>query len=280
MMEEKIVVFLDILGFKELINKMVSDKKLKDKIINVLKFTKIQADENDLKKKRKEFREKFKYKVEDIPDIKYEITTFSDSIVISSKIENFQSLFIKVFEIVRELFLNGFLCRGGCSVGELYHENGIVFGEGLVNSYEIESSLSKYPRVIITGKVKEIIDAEWQIKLTNSKQNAVFKNAMISLNKYSIFKNIFEDMDGLAFLNPFPTKLNYFEKIDQYKSEKDILLGYSNVLLEKYSELDTIKNVHEMNIHSKLKWLAKKYNEIVVVKWNEEHEDKLDMVNL
>jgi hypothetical protein len=41
------------------------------------------------------------------------------------------------------------LIRGAVTSGPLYHSGGIVFGQGLVKAYEMESQMAKYPRIIV-----------------------------------------------------------------------------------------------------------------------------------
>jgi hypothetical protein len=45
------------------------------------------------------------------------------------------------------------LVRGGATVGNLYHSNGIVFGDALIEAYRLESSVAVYPRVVLSQKI-------------------------------------------------------------------------------------------------------------------------------
>ena len=55
-----------------------------------------------------------------------------------------------VQDIARWSLLSGFLIRGGITIGKLYHNatQGVVFGEALVEAYNLESKDAIYPRVI------------------------------------------------------------------------------------------------------------------------------------
>lgn len=44
---------------------------------------------------------------------------------------------------------NGILVRGGLSEGLHFSNNIIIFSEGLVKSYDIESKIAIYPRIVI-----------------------------------------------------------------------------------------------------------------------------------
>lgn len=41
------------------------------------------------------------------------------------------------------------LSRGGIAVGELYHQNGIIYGPALLTAYQLESQAATYPRIVL-----------------------------------------------------------------------------------------------------------------------------------
>lgn len=88
-----------------------------------------------------------------------EITCFSDFIVISSEVvkENinviFSTLVTQVAYISKELLLRNILVRGGVAIGDLYHKDNIVFGQGLIEAYRIESEIAEYPRIVLSDKL-------------------------------------------------------------------------------------------------------------------------------
>jgi hypothetical protein len=110
------------------------------------------------------------YKISIIP----EITTFSDNVVVSypsghleepelpSATEHFESLWavfvlndaIRILKVVAEHALRvGLLIRGGLSFGQLYHDGDVVFGEALVDAYELERTHAKNPRILVSERV-------------------------------------------------------------------------------------------------------------------------------
>ena len=52
---------------------------------------------------------------------------------------------------------HGLFFRGGLSAGKCYIDDQIVLGEGLIDAYEIESTLSIYPRVVVSSKLVKAI---------------------------------------------------------------------------------------------------------------------------
>jgi hypothetical protein len=107
-----------------------------------------------------------------------EVTAFSDNIVVSYpsfadetsvsietprhlRIEPLWAKFmcqdaIRILSGVAEMGLRiGVLIRGGFSFGQLYHANGVVFGEGMVDAYHLESKHASHPRVLVSERIIE-----------------------------------------------------------------------------------------------------------------------------
>ena len=86
------------------------------------------------------------------------VTSFSDCVVVSSPITNATSceMVLALATKYWDRWLdNGFLGRGGATVGQLVHRNGVVFGPALVEAYELEAKTAVYPRIIGTDKLIE-----------------------------------------------------------------------------------------------------------------------------
>jgi hypothetical protein len=47
----------------------------------------------------------------------------------------------------------GLLVRGGATIGKLFHAQGVVFGEALIEAFDIESRIAKYPRVVLSRSI-------------------------------------------------------------------------------------------------------------------------------
>jgi hypothetical protein len=99
------------------------------------------------------------------------ISTFSDHIVISYPLERIAdelgpssndsaaaffilSGFNRLLRSIAAAALRlGFLIRGGATIGMLYHSRGVVFGEAMIEAYEIESRVAVYPRVVVSPRI-------------------------------------------------------------------------------------------------------------------------------
>ncbi len=52
------------------------------------------------------------------------------------------------------LLEKGILFRGGMTIGNIIHnDNGTVFGQDLIDAYQLESKSAKYPRIILSDKL-------------------------------------------------------------------------------------------------------------------------------
>ena len=136
--EQRLVLFLDFLGFKELVERTVAEPAFLPKLVGAMEIVGgIGKDDIELLKSQ-------------------QITQFSDSIVISYHIDETSAVFWLLADIalgVVSLAENGFLVRGALTVGELYHSDRHVVGPAMVEAYRLESQVANVPRVIIDEKV-------------------------------------------------------------------------------------------------------------------------------
>lgn len=82
---------------------------------------------------------------------KTRITTFSDNVVISEPAEgpNFHLLLFRLGYMQVIASWSGLLIRGAITIGDIVHDDSIVFGPALNRAYELESQRAIYPRIIL-----------------------------------------------------------------------------------------------------------------------------------
>lgn len=163
--DERIVAFVDILGFKEIIYKSANDPALVTRIFDALDVGKddwatMFAADVGLMLKPDDFDDRFH--------------SFSDCIVISvpKTIQEIGLLIYVTFKICRQLLGQGFTSRGGIAMGKLFHRDNdeskkdrslasaMVFGPAFVDAYQFESSHADGPRVILQNQVWRFIESE------------------------------------------------------------------------------------------------------------------------
>lgn len=243
MYEKRFVLFLDILGFKKIIeetekNEVPQQAKISDLIIALKEMKKI---------------------VSRMPKETSKIVTqFSDSIVVSFK-ENDISEIFNFFHIIQELIVKlankNILCRGAISYGNIFHNKDFVFGPALVDAYLTESEASVYPRVIFDKSVIEIM------KINFTKND--FKNYGAIRFDSKVESYLKDDLDDKLFVD-------YFAKAAYFFKEKE-LSKYFDQLRKIIVNGQKYKSP---SIKAKFGWMKNKYNQIPFDfnKSNEEEE--------
>jgi len=178
--QDRIVCFLDILGFRAHISQSLN------------------ADGSDSPEKIGHLSEALN-RIREILEIDHptdrpeaEITQFSDSIVISflSGVESgvFDSL-LSILWVQISLVLRGILCRGGITRGRLIHTPTQLFGPAMVDAYALESRAALYPRVILD---ESIITAGME---------AHARHHLPKHEQESIVSMLRKDGDGMYYIN-------------------------------------------------------------------------------
>jgi hypothetical protein len=152
----RLVAFIDLLGFREVLAK--ADADLQQTILTALREIADQERNFEVKIEHKSERERS-------ISIYPAITSFSDNVLVSFDLDKakhggafrglmvIRSMACALAHRAREF---GCLVRGAVTVGELYHKDRVAFGTGLVAAYELESTVAFFPRIIVTPSVFEL----------------------------------------------------------------------------------------------------------------------------
>lgn len=136
---KKVIAFLDIMGFKSIINKTTNNSSFCELLISNLIELKGMENKKSLMGTGR---------IEEGKNV----TVFSDSIVISYDLSLHNAIDKIIFDIIImqiDLIAMGLLLRGGVTIGDVFHEGGVVLGPAMNRAYEIESKLSIYPRIMV-----------------------------------------------------------------------------------------------------------------------------------
>lgn len=139
------VAFLDLLGFKNMVNQSVENQTILNNINRALNYIGgIQHDNYN--------------GIMSMVDLGKQVTVFSDSIVISYDAlmpgGGFHVLMDLVY-ICNDLLGIGISVRGGVTVGPLIHDELKCYGPAMVEAYMMESQRAAVPRIIINQNVLE-----------------------------------------------------------------------------------------------------------------------------
>ncbi|TAE14412.1 MAG: hypothetical protein EAZ47_08440 [Bacteroidetes bacterium] len=229
--ERRIVLFLDVLGFRKLIEenpKAVG--KTNRKVAFILK----------------EFQSFFGKKVPEVYKTSKKICRFSDSVAISMKTgsnEDFGLLLDRLRILQAQLLMGEVVLRGGISIGAMVHTSKAMFGPAFLKAYDLESKKAKYPRIILDDDILKELGNE--------------------PNLSSFQQIIFKDFDGTYYIDYIENtddlyddenSHNYFnESLDKVIEEN--LINPNTATLEKYLWLAAKFNSRKKQhfYHSKLK---------------------------
>jgi hypothetical protein len=159
--EEQFTAFIDFLGFSEVSKQTEDTTRLK--ILDLLLSLSALRSEFDIQSKPNEGGGTSH-------QIRPAISTFSDHIVVSFPLERIAhdlgpsddrvlalvilNQFVRLLRSIAAAALRlGFLIRGGATIGKLYHSQGVVFGEAMIEAYEIESRIAIYPRGVLSQRI-------------------------------------------------------------------------------------------------------------------------------
>lgn len=252
--ENRIVLFLDILGFKNIIDKTVEknveNEKAIEKLYNDLEEIKTFLIERLKTNKSLIYKENNSVKV----------TQFSDSIIISFESDNNATLLILI-KTIKELIMNlvnkGILCRGAISYGKLIHNEKIIFGPALNDAYETETKAAIYPRIILDKSIIELGSISKKSKEKFFTKEDIIMNDLSKdtdekyfINYFS--KNIF-DYYNVTNIESYLTNLRTIIINGSKSSKPDIKIKYGwmknkyNLLIERLKSEDEIKEISKVS---------------------------------
>lgn len=220
---DRIVAFIDILGFRQLVLTAGENPQgLLQELTSLLSA--------NVSKKWSESKG-------------FKIKMFSDCICASAP-NTFSGLIMAIVNIsnIQQAFLRRkLLLRGGLSFGRHYESRTLIFSEALIKAYTIESSVAVYPRVV----------------LDESLVQRFFGNDSGALTPGKTLANCFlqRDSDGKAFVNYFPSVTHSVE-ID--KKRRIGLERQKELILDARKNHPT-----DTSIMFKLSWVERYHNFVV-----------------
>jgi hypothetical protein len=149
------VVYLDILGFRQTIRDAAESGRSSEHL------EQLRSALNEAKKDLLERLEMFDDYTLRLPD-PYVVKVFTDNVVLGFPVaDDGESEFGQMISIVGlyqyTLLKHGFFVRGGISFGNLYMDEDVVYGEGLLDAYEAESTLARDPRIVLASSAMNLV---------------------------------------------------------------------------------------------------------------------------
>jgi hypothetical protein len=148
--EKRVVAFIDILGFKNSVDKSNKDEKEYERILKTL---------TDLKEFFIKPKDNNEINADRALNADTQIIQVSDSLVISRLLQEQGGIFYMLTDCafaIHLLISNGFLCRGAIKVGNMYHKDTTLFGDAFIKAYIAESE-ERLPIIKFDSDLFEIV---------------------------------------------------------------------------------------------------------------------------
>ena len=162
--------------------------------------------------------------------------SISDAVAISTEVslEGFFHLSMSLDMLTLDLLAKGFFVRGALVKGHVYHDENMIFGEGLVRAVNLEAEVSRYPRILVERAVVR------DYKKYRKKFSHVFE------------KTLRQADDGPMYLH----SLRFAEEM--FKTEERDFSELS--LLKKQIERRFTEAMDNPHHFEKVQWFAKYWN--------------------
>lgn len=251
--ELRLIAFIDILGFKEIVKQSETDSSKIELIYSVLEYLKDWEKTEKWDLKFVEIEESAQYKGVSNFDLrgKTNTTSFSDSIVVSVKVEKnvnemASTLIANLAYIGTVLLEKGILFRGGLTIGKIIHiDNGIVFGQGLIDAFMLESRSAKYPRIVLSDKLLNELNYPLETKR----------------NGYPYHQYLVRFDDGCVGFH----QLTYYPVVESWTEMTPDLLTESLRKARKVIISGLDSSFEKPEVFEKYKWLKEHYNKLLIL---------------
>lgn len=195
--EDKAVAFLDVLGFKALVDRATNDPQSLDQLSQLVQLLEKAVPMLDDRVDSAVSRHL-------IPKHTY----ISDCIILSAplsdeenpKYNGLEIVMVRVVQLTHFLLKAGYLIRGGISIGKVWHDGSNIIGPAYQEAYLLERN-TKEPIVILSedAKKKEL----WTTRICLSHKEKYFVNGLLSLfipnnEQYGAIEAAYEEYSDLV----------------------------------------------------------------------------------
>ena len=145
-----------------------------------------------------------------------------------------------------ELISENIILRGALTIGEIYLNQGIIFGPAMVTAYELESKLAIYPRIVIDPKVLNEVRKDATLR----------RDGHSGTDEIKEIRNLVARGDnGLWYINYLASMCGQLDNPDHLPA---LLQAHKHLITSRYSTSEQTKGYLD-----KLLWLAVYHNKII-----------------
>ncbi|MGV1947418.1 MULTISPECIES: hypothetical protein [Agrobacterium] len=228
---ERVVAFVDILGFSALVREADRNPELRQRIAHALRQVSVLRGPME-------------------GDSSFRAQNFSDCIILTADktASGLWRLLFAIHELTWYLLDIGVLVRGGVTIGQAHHDEEIVYGVGVLSAYELESKVADFPRVILDDSVVRACDEFAAI----DEIAEVYRKARIA-----------RASDGLHYLDFF-LEVSLFNRADpQNLAVRSHHLYVDGIKIRDQLQTMLDKSTSNPKVNRKIKWIAEVWNERV-----------------
>ena len=225
---DAIVAYVDILGFHSMLENRPAHEILR--VLQLLQWTP-ERDPNET-------------------ETSAHVRVFSNRVIRVIRLDEAGALFSEVNTLrfaQMELATQGIFIRGGITIGEVYWDDTVIFGPGIVQASELEHNFAVVPRVAVGPPVLQAIRKVLVHKDGDLGQELAYLRTMISRAE-----------DGVWFIDYLR---NADREMDGPEVYRDLLKGHKGAILEASIALDRTSRLSSLAM--KIGWLARYHNETV-----------------
>lgn len=242
--ERCIVTFIDILGFRNILNSL-PEQEIAKAMLSLRHFAKGGGDELKDAEDRRSRVVSHAYS-ESVSDAVVRVRTVETEYSDGPFLMELVDLQLAIIECINA----GILVRGGMTIGDVHlgqEAKGPIFGQGMVRAYEIESREAIYPRLMIDSELIAIYSGDetlWQ------------DSAKCSYEVRTVRKFLGVSEDGSFFLD-------YLKALDP--GSFDAGPAGLFLFLQKHKDL-IVQHLNDQNdgkVLRKLVWLASYHNHFI-----------------
>lgn len=230
--EQRYCAFIDILGFSELIETLGTGAVSLEHLRVLL--TKVHNPPTT--------------NAASLPDADFRAQSISDAVALSgaTNARGLGAIIHSINRLAIDLLMEGFFIRGAIVKDSLFHDDKTVFGKALVRAYNLESTVARYPRVVVTREVIEDmkeIDPDMSPRLVRRSEDG------------PMFVHIFREIEIRALPYVLGSSV---ASIDELRFQGK-LLPYTMISKQLQRRFDEATD--NPNHFEKAKWLANYWNE-------------------
>ena len=258
--ENKIVAFVDILGFKQLIETTKTLPERLKKIIDQIQYLKAWDSTGPNKWTSQSLfsqddlvinapsSEQDKYNIQDIVTC----TSISDCIIVSVPFDDgtfhqhLSALVSELSFIGSKLLLSGVAIRGAITVGKIIHaKSNLLLGPAYVEAYQLEENVAVYPRIILSEEIRKLILPPNGKKLTYP-----YQRLFVAFQDKDKSKKNIMGFDQLQYYKLYASKQNSYDVQNEIN------------IIKNFIEEQITENRNDSHILEKYLFMRNRFNRL------------------